>query len=149
MYSVAELCLTLWDPMNSSQPVSSLHEIFQARILKWVSISYSRGSSWPKDRTHVSCISGHVLYHCATWEAHKYMCVCVCVCVCTRFFIYLFSALVRLPVHSLTSRGHSQGHSHSFCSILKSKRKSYYAEGWSTIYCTHTEGGEIKTTWAS
>lgn len=33
--------------------------------------------------------------------------------------VYLFSALVRLPVHSFTSRGHSQGHSHSFCSILR------------------------------
>lgn len=35
--------------------------------------------------------------------------------------IYLFSALVRLPVHSFTSRGHSHGHSHSFCSILRRK----------------------------
>lgn len=35
--------------------------------------------------------------------------------VCTN----VFSALVRFPVHSLTSRGHSHGHSHSFCSILK------------------------------
>lgn len=35
----------------------------------------------------------------------------------------LFSALVRLPVHSLTSRGHSHGHSHSFCSILKDRVK--------------------------
>ena len=33
------------------------HRIFQARILEWVAISYSRGSSWPRDRTHISCVS--------------------------------------------------------------------------------------------
>lgn len=43
-------------------------------------------------------------------------------CMCFRQCTHLFSALVRLPVHSLTSRGHSQGHSHSFCSILNSKQ---------------------------
>ena len=42
-----------------------------ARILEWVTISYSRGSSQPRDWTHVSCIScigSQILYHCATWE---------------------------------------------------------------------------------
>lgn len=44
------------------------------------------------------------------------------------YSLYLFSALVRLPVHSLTSRGHSQGHSHSFCSILQEgKWKKWYS----------------------
>ena len=63
----AQSCLTLCDPMDFS-----VHGIFQARILEWVSISYSRGSSRPRDRTHVSCVSCFgrcVLYHCATWEA--------------------------------------------------------------------------------
>ena len=41
----AKLCLTLCDPMDYSPPGSSVHEIVQARILKWVAISYSRGSS--------------------------------------------------------------------------------------------------------
>ena len=53
-------------------PGSSVHGIFQARILKWVAISYFRGSSRPKDRTHVSCIfyiSRWILYYCSTWEA--------------------------------------------------------------------------------
>ena len=43
--SVAQLCLTLWDPMDCSPPGSSVHGIFQARILEWVAISFSRGSS--------------------------------------------------------------------------------------------------------
>ena len=41
---------------------------FQAIILEWVAISYSKGSSWPRDRTHVSYIGTRVLYHCATWD---------------------------------------------------------------------------------
>ena len=43
--SVDKLCLTLRDLMASSQPGSSVHGIFWARILEWVAISYSRGSS--------------------------------------------------------------------------------------------------------
>ena len=56
--------------MEHSPPGSSVHEISQARILEWIAISSSRGSSRPKDRTHVSCISRWILYHSATWEAH-------------------------------------------------------------------------------
>ena len=48
--------LTLCDPMNCSLPGSSLHGIFQARILEWVAISFSRRSSRPRDWTQVSCI---------------------------------------------------------------------------------------------
>ena len=44
-------------PMDCSPSGSSLHGIFQTRILEWVAISYSRGSSQPRDQTHVSCIS--------------------------------------------------------------------------------------------
>ena len=51
-------CLTLRDPMDCSPPGSSVHGISQARILKWVAISFSRGSSLPRDRTHVSGIAG-------------------------------------------------------------------------------------------
>ena len=45
-------------PMDCSPPGSSVHRIFQARILEWVSISFSRGSSWPRDWTGVSCLTG-------------------------------------------------------------------------------------------
>ena len=48
---------TFCDPIDCSLPGSSVHGIFQARILKWVAISSSRGSSQPRDQTHVSCIS--------------------------------------------------------------------------------------------
>ena len=57
VWSVAQSCLTLCNPMHCSSPGSSVHRIFQARILEQVDISYSRGSSWPRDWTHISCVS--------------------------------------------------------------------------------------------
>ena len=63
---VCVLCLTLYQPMDCSLPVSSVHGIFQARILEWVSISYSMGSSQPRNWTRVSwgfCIGRQILYH--------------------------------------------------------------------------------------
>ena len=50
-------CPTLCDPMDCRQPGSTVHGISQARILVWISISFSRGSSLPWDRTRVSYIS--------------------------------------------------------------------------------------------
>ena len=55
---VAQLCPTLCDPMDYSLPGFSIHGIFQARILEWVTISFSRGSSRPRDWTWVSRIGG-------------------------------------------------------------------------------------------
>ena len=55
---VAQSCPTLSDPMDCSLPGSSVHGIFQARILEWVAISFSTGSSQPRDRSQVSHIVG-------------------------------------------------------------------------------------------
>ena len=49
---------TLWDPMSYSLPGSFVHRILQGSILEWVAISSSRESSWPKDWTWVTCITG-------------------------------------------------------------------------------------------
>ena len=54
--------------MDCSPPGSSVHEILQARILEWVAIPFSRGSSWPRDWTGVSCIGKQILYHWASRE---------------------------------------------------------------------------------
>ena len=54
--------------MNCSLPRSSIHGIFQARVLEWVAISFSRGSSWPRDWTLVSCIVGRCFTIWATRE---------------------------------------------------------------------------------
>ena len=54
--NVAQSCPTLWGPMDCSLPGSSVHGIFQAIVLEWIAVSFSSGSSWPRDRTWVSCI---------------------------------------------------------------------------------------------
>ena len=56
-------CLTLCDPMHGSPPGSPDHGISQARLLEWVAISCSKGSSWPRDLTHISCTCRWILYH--------------------------------------------------------------------------------------
>ena len=58
---VPKSCPALCDPMVCSSPGSSVHGISQARILKWIAISFSRGSSWPSDQTCVSCIGRGIL----------------------------------------------------------------------------------------
>ena len=55
---VTQSCLTLCDPVGCSPPGSSVPGILQARTLEWVTIPFSRGSSRPKDQTHVACIAG-------------------------------------------------------------------------------------------
>ena len=59
---VAQLCLTLWDPMDCNLPGSSVHGILQARILEWVAIPFFR------DQTQVSCIAGRFFTVWATRE---------------------------------------------------------------------------------
>ena len=56
-YLVARLYLTFCHPMDCSLSGSSVHGIFQARILEWVTISFSRGSSRPRDQTCISRVS--------------------------------------------------------------------------------------------
>ena len=65
---------TLCNSIDCSPPGSSVNGIFQARILEQVAISFSRGSSGPRDRTRVSCVSctgRQILYHCATWASKE------------------------------------------------------------------------------
>ena len=59
---VAQSCLTLCDPTDCSLSGSSVHGIFQARVLEWIAISFSRGSSQPRARTQVS----HIVDRCFT-----------------------------------------------------------------------------------
>ena len=66
---VAQSCPTLCDPMDCSVPGSSVHGIFQARILEWVVNSFSRGSFWPRDRNRVSCTAGRFFTSWAMREA--------------------------------------------------------------------------------
>ena len=59
------------DPMDFSLPSCSVQGILRARILEWVSISFSRGSSWPRNQTRISCIAGRVFTIWATREGGR------------------------------------------------------------------------------
>ena len=88
--SVTQLCPTLCNPMDCSPSGSSVHGIFQARILEWVAISSARGSPGPRDQTSVFCISWvsctdrQNFYHWTPWEAHIY------VYIFRVIFIYIY-----------------------------------------------------------
>ena len=85
--SVLQLCPTLCNPMDWSPPGSSLHEIFWARILEWVAISSSSGSSQPGIEPIFPCLL-HCRQNLYLWDTKKAsVCVCVCVCVCVFFFL--------------------------------------------------------------
>ena len=64
-------CLPLCDPLDCSPAGSSVHGISQARILEWIAISFSRGSSRPRNQTHVSCITGGSFMDWAIREAQQ------------------------------------------------------------------------------
>ena len=81
--SLSRVCLPLCDPMDCSLPGFPVHGILQARILEWVTISFSRGSSPPRDRTRVSRIRGRRFNLWATREA-------LCIKTCYQIFIHLY-----------------------------------------------------------
>ena len=88
-FKSVQSCPTLCDPMDNSQPGSTVHRIFQAKILEWVETSSSRGSSWPMDWTPVSCLLHEQAGSWAlaiTWKIYT----CVCVYIYIYLFIYLF-----------------------------------------------------------
>ena len=81
IYIISELLLLLLShsvvpdslhPIDCSPPGSSVHAIFQVRILAWAAISSSKGSSWNRDQSHIFCASyirRQILYHCTSWKA--------------------------------------------------------------------------------
>ena len=78
---VTKLCPTLCDPIDCNPPGSSVCGISQSRILEWVAIVFSRGSSPPRDGAHVTYIRRRVLYHRATrngWVILTQSCPALC-----------------------------------------------------------------------
>ena len=86
---VAQSCLTLCDPVDCSLPGSSIHGIFQARVLEWVAISFSRGSSPPRDWTWVSYIVGRHFTLWATREVPSFS-LCSPIYPSLLFFVFMF-----------------------------------------------------------
>ena len=79
---VALSCPTLCNPMDCSTPGSSVREIFQARVLEWVAISFFRGSSQPRDQTWVSCIAGRCF---TIWAIREVPYVCLLLLLLSHF----------------------------------------------------------------
>ena len=90
----------LCDPVDCSPPGSSIHGILQARILEWVAISFSRGSSPPRDWTQVSCTAGTRFNLWATREAPVYMCIDLCIDthIYKRTKIYITTPKEKKPI---------------------------------------------------
>ena len=90
----ATWCLTLCDSLNCSPPGFSVHDVFQARILKQVAISFSRKSFRLRDQTHVpcvSCIAGGFFTHWASREAPCYIYNVIYIFIILRFLKYIMS----------------------------------------------------------
>ena len=104
---VTHLCPTLCDPMDCSLPGSSVHGIFQVRILEWVAIFFSRASSRPRDRTQVSCIVGRPFNLWATRES-QWLLVGMCLNLLWNIsLIHLFTCESPLHQAELTHIRHS------------------------------------------
>ena len=97
-------CLTLCDPMDCSPPGSSIHGILQARILEWIAMPPSRGSSWPRDWTcvcYVSCIAKWIfLTTSATWKQNGAKPTHVMSLHLTRKTVDVSGELCDFPEHS-------------------------------------------------
>jgi len=106
---VLQLCLTLCDPMNCSLPGSSIHGIFQARILEWVAISFSRRSFRPRDWTQVSRIVGRRF---TVWATRELIALKLAACLRilfmvswdSKFFICLLGTFFIRNVHRLEKK---------------------------------------------
>jgi len=83
---VIQSCPTLCDPTDCSLPDSSVHGFLQARILEWVAIPFSRGSSWPRNQTQVSWIAGRFF---TIWATRK-PCFCIFEKLLFPCFLFLF-----------------------------------------------------------
>ena len=85
-------CPSLVTPMDCSPSGSSVYEISQARILEWIAISFSRGSSWPRNWTQVSCIVGRFF---TDWSMRESQVILDCSIFFHVFRIY-FSKFISL-----------------------------------------------------
>ena len=98
---IAQSCPILWDPMDCSPPASLVHGIFQARILEWVAISFSRRHSWPRDWTQVSCIAGRRFTVWATKEVMLDIISGDCFITGSLFLWFFFKHILPTPHPSL------------------------------------------------
>ena len=145
---VAQSCPTLCNPMDCSPPGSLVHGIFQAWILEWVDVSFSRGSSWPRDRTPVSRIVGRRFTIWATREAHqKHRRVVVSF---KRTSVEIFYRWNLLPRSQLANYMHSwrQEAAKVACKTMGRNRTFYsWAASWNSVLRSQRSEKEEGKTW--
>ena len=111
-----------YDPMDCSPLGSSVHGIFQARILKWVAICFSRVFSWSKDWTPISCIGRQILYHCAIGYEVVILWLCPLYQLLMEFFVlfifFLTNELVNLTWQSHQARVLIHNHLHELHDVI-------------------------------
>ena len=88
----------LCDTRGYSPPGSFVHGISRVRILQWVAIPFSRGSSWPRDQTHTSCIGRRILYRWATGKPCKLLCFCSVHKLCLTLWDPMNLSMLGFPV---------------------------------------------------
>ena len=120
---VAQLCWILCDPIYCSPAGSSVHGILQVRILECVAISFSRGSSRPRDRTQVSCIAGRFFTIWATSIICHHCIVYPSLCL-------IKNALKLLQIHSELKTG-------------KGRREQMWESPAEIIRWDHSEKGNV------
>ena len=140
---VAPSCPTVCNPMDCSPPGSFVHWILQTRILQWVAMPFSRGSSLLRDGTQISWIGRLILYHWATREAPKTTWI-------SHNYIYIYlsspSCASSHPPSISLSRS-SQSLARSFMSIFLNNFKFYFlavlgphcCEGFSLIWVSRDD----------
>ena len=121
---VTQTCLTLYNPVDCNQLGSSFHGIFQARILEWVVIPFSTGSSRPRDQTQISCIAGGFL---TIWAPREAL---FCVCVFKSYSLQLTCAFIAPGTLSFLLRVIFSEMSHS---LKQSTHSIIFAEKWTNL----------------
>ena len=152
LYLVAQSCPTLWDPMDSSPPGSSVHGILQARILDWVAMPSSRGFSPPRDRAQVSYIVGRFF---TIWDTREVLTHVIC-SISLSFIIFISLTIIiikfcgniscrpwELPSPKLQSKGNV------FLTSASGKAASrhFWAASWVVNWANAQPTQRDKTKW--
>ena len=141
---VTQLSPTLWNSMDCSQPGSSVHGVLLARIFEWVAMPFSRGSSWPRDPTRVSCVAAGCFTFWATREVHSFY-TNRQNCLTDKWQIFCSSRETQLMLqedatysfynrsvaHTITHAYQSQGHWHPWSTTRRhSDSRTYLHIAW-------------------
>ena len=115
--------------MDYGLPGSSVHGISQARILEWVAIPFSRGSSQPRDPNCVSCTGSWVIYNQATWEVPKSGCLSFCYWLERVLYVFWVQVPIDQPFKTSTcfsSKLHISVHSRKYILQFSSHRSFFF-----------------------